>query len=300
MVSLTCGAFFWLEKNDKNDIIKPESKLIYACGYGFKRLKSEIYRMWNNAGQRFALASSVNSKNEGYLVSNIGELLCSKQDTIRREFNGWWHWWYWTQQWVNPNGNANFPYVNLNGKPNFNWTDNDLNENWLWLVPAPAPGYYIHSPHLAGFPFSILIICFCQPPNILPISASWEENVIYLLLSMALLSQATWRKNLSISNLIDAFCICGSFCPLINILAMKMASITSKNKKYHRGYKNQTSATFRQLFGTRYWKRYLPWEKNKIYERKKVAGRKNNQPWTKADWLDRTDEKMDKRGSKPA
>jgi len=36
--------------------------------------------------------------------------------------------------WVNPNGNFYFPYVNADGTPNFNWTDNDFNGNWLWLV----------------------------------------------------------------------------------------------------------------------------------------------------------------------
>lgn len=36
--------------------------------------------------------------------------------------------------WVNPNGNANFPYVNTDGESNFNWTDNDFNDNWRWLV----------------------------------------------------------------------------------------------------------------------------------------------------------------------
>ncbi len=36
--------------------------------------------------------------------------------------------------WVNPNRNANFPYVNTDGDTNFNWTDNDFNADWRGLV----------------------------------------------------------------------------------------------------------------------------------------------------------------------
>ena len=40
-------------------------------------------------------------------------------------------------EWVNPNRNRNFPYVNDDGdvwNSNFNWIDNDFNDNWRFVV----------------------------------------------------------------------------------------------------------------------------------------------------------------------
>lgn len=40
-------------------------------------------------------------------------------------------------QWQNPNCNANVAYLNdLKDvwNSNFNWSDNDFNDNWRWLV----------------------------------------------------------------------------------------------------------------------------------------------------------------------
>gem|GEM_PF-4405262 len=48
---------------------------------------------------------------------------------------------YIGSQWVNPNGNANFPVLNENGtawNSNFNWADNDHNEHWRWLAEVSS------------------------------------------------------------------------------------------------------------------------------------------------------------------
>src|SRR3989338_10489080 len=58
--------------------------------------------------------------------------------------------------WSNPNGNANFPYVNSDGNSNFNWTDNDFDGSWLWLVEVSNS---IHSPLHAGFSFGSARMC---------------------------------------------------------------------------------------------------------------------------------------------
>lgn len=86
--------------------------------------------------------------------------------------------------WVNPNGNRNFPYVNDNGEawdPNFNWTDNDFNDNWRWLVevsdmcsfPAIMRGFFclkhvfaIHRAFFQSRQYALITIhtSCCQKP----------------------------------------------------------------------------------------------------------------------------------------
>lgn len=127
-----------------------------------------------------------------------------------------------TFSWVNPNGNANFPMVNENGNRNFNWADNNRNDNWLWLVEVSN---CVYSPRFAGFVFAEA--CFNQPPSIFPISSSCSERCTYFLLSSALLSQATCRKNLSISRLREPFCRATAFLSPMSLLARKQHSMVS-------------------------------------------------------------------------
>lgn len=59
----------------------------------------------------------------------------------------------YTTSWSNGD-NAYFPYVNDDGTPNFNYTDNDFNDNWLWVVEAST---FVPRLLLGG-------VCFFQPP----------------------------------------------------------------------------------------------------------------------------------------
>lgn len=128
--------------------------------------------------------------------------------------------------WVNQDGNRNFPYVGDDGKcwnSNFNWADNDHNYNWRWLV---ACNWFSFPANHAGFPLYVAA-CFCHPPIMRPTSTNCSDNATYFLLSSALLSHATWRKNFRTSSFSDAFLIAGSFCSRERRLAMYSNSRTS-------------------------------------------------------------------------
>src|SRR3989344_3051075 len=70
-----------------------------------------------------------------------------------------------------------------------------------------------------------------HPPSILPASLSCSEIRTYFLLSSALISQATCRKNLAMSSFIAARSTYGSFFSLVRKLAMKIASTVSTSEE---------------------------------------------------------------------
>lgn len=124
-------------------------------------------------------------------------------------------------------GNRNVPNVWWNGakrKANHNWVENVGNANDWCLLSR----YFLCSP---GTPGVYFVICRSQPPSIRPISSSFSEMRIYFLLSNAFISQATWKKNLSKSNLTVAFRMYGDFCSLDRKLAATTPSIVSKKRE---------------------------------------------------------------------
>lgn len=112
-----------------------ESKLMYACGYGFGRLKSGSCFAQGGVGYA-SLQCRLQTPQlnitwcpllAGFDAPDTMQL---KEYSMSSGREGIGH----NSSWVNPNGNANFPYVNTNGNSNFNWTDDDFNEDWRWLV----------------------------------------------------------------------------------------------------------------------------------------------------------------------
>ncbi len=95
-------------------------------------------------------------------------------------------------------------YLNLeNRNVNLNWIENDWNDNdWFGSV---GKYFYLFFARDSS-------ICLVHPPSILPISLRYAEMAVYFLLSNAFISQATLKKNLSISSLMPAFSTQDSFC----------------------------------------------------------------------------------------
>ncbi|MEI6396725.1 MAG: hypothetical protein WCO48_01470 [Candidatus Taylorbacteria bacterium] len=89
---------------------------------------------------------------------------------------------------------------------NLSWWDNDWNSNYRFL----AVRYYQR--FSCGLSAGVLFIsCLFQPPSIFPISAKFSDKVIYLLLSIAFISQASCRRSLIRSTLTILIFICGCF-----------------------------------------------------------------------------------------
>jgi hypothetical protein len=88
---------------------------------------------------------------------------------------------------------------------NFNWSDNDFNDNWLWAVVEQftfVPRYF------SGVCFSS---CLIQPPSIRPISLRGVASIGYFLLSSCFISQAICKKNFRVSSLPTILWTYGSF-----------------------------------------------------------------------------------------
>lgn len=173
--------------------------------------------------------SYARSKNERYLVFNAGELQGSKLDSIRRVFDGWWHGWHWVHFRVGePEPQPQLPVRQRRRR----CVELELQLDRQRLQRQLAfrgRATFVHSPPFAGFSF--VDACLCQPPSIFPISSKCSDKAINFLLSNALLSHATRRKNFSRSNLIDALCKYGSFCSFKRQLATKSASVVSTNNR---------------------------------------------------------------------
>ncbi len=107
----------------------------------------------------------------------------------------------------NSDGNLNVPYLNWNGDRwilNFNRLDNDWNGH-----SRLARRQFLYSPVLgAGVSF---LSDPAQPPIILPMATKETDNIEYFLVSTAFISQSTFRKNLSASNLVLNFCTTACF-----------------------------------------------------------------------------------------
>lgn len=95
--------------------------------------------------------------------------------------------------------------VNVNSDGTLNVNVNRLENSNVWnaenrhrvVVPKPAVS---PAPYRAG----VFSRPLRQPPSIRPISSSTSENAMYLLVSIELISQESWTKNLSASSAVIA------------------------------------------------------------------------------------------------
>ena len=136
----------------------------------------------------------------------------------RRIFNGWCHGRYAVY-------NAYFNRWNDERNVNVNQNDNDWNDNW-WFAGVrnslrTPPGY--------SGGVSFCASCLRQPPSILPTSVNGSDSRVYRLLSMALISQATFKKNLMASSFVLARWTICNFCGLAEYPAKRIYSNTSLN-----------------------------------------------------------------------
>lgn len=84
--------------------------------------------------------------------------------------------------------------------------DNNWNENCRFLLVREC--LLFTPPYLGGVSFAS---CFCQPPSILPTSASGAEIAANFLLSKAFSSHAICRKHFRESSLLLTLVMIGSF-----------------------------------------------------------------------------------------
>lgn len=113
---------------------------------------------------------------------------------------------YSSSVWQHPNGNRNVAYLdNWNAKRNLNlnWIENDWNEHCRFV----AVRNFLYSPASAGVSFAH---CFIHVPIILPTSVNSGESAINFWWVIIFISQASWRKYLSSSSVILAFCTISS------------------------------------------------------------------------------------------
>lgn len=92
---------------------------------------------------------------------------------------------------------------------------------------VPSSGLSCNSPHfsLASAGEFCFMSCPCHPPSILPASESGSDKAIYFLLSRALVSHETSKKNFSESRDMIAFFTNGCFSCFCRKLATNILSI---------------------------------------------------------------------------